>query len=220
MRGYEEFFAEIQMLVECNTDPVMTAACRKAARDFFEQAQVWKYAAPVIKERTSRSSYELSIPEETEITGVVSIVRGSSYLTAEGLENIMSLTGASGTPTQYHRQGRVLMIDKSPTDLKTIQPILILKPSYDSTGIENEHFADRYRDAIVSGAIGYLLAMPHKMWSMPQLSPMHFAKFQDGVTEARREALGYTDGRPQEVEYPYSTREFSTTGRRGRRSDY
>ena len=203
------------MLVQCNTDPVMAVACRKAARDFFEQTQVWKYTAPTIKERDGRSHYELSLPEETEIAGVVSMLRDGRLMTSEGIETVLSTATGSGTPTQYYRQGLSLQLNRSPSDLKIIQPILILKPSYDSTGIENDHFADRFRDVIMSGAIGYLLAMPHKMWSMPQHAPMHFAKFNEGVVEARRETLGYTDGRPQEVEYPYSAREFVTTGRRG-----
>lgn len=215
MRGYEEFFEEIQMLVQCNTDTVMAVACRKAARDFFEQTQVWKYTALAIKEREGRSLYELSIPEETEVTGVRSMLRDGQLMTSEGIETVLSTATATGSPTQYYRQGLSLQLNKSPSDLKIIQPILILKPSYDSAGIEDDSYADRFRDTIISGSIGYLLAMPHKMWSMPQLAPMHFAKFNEGIIEARRETLGYTDGRPQEVEYPYSTREFTTTGRRG-----
>jgi len=69
------------------------------------------------------------------------------------------------------------------------------RPRLDSNGMDSQVMEDHY-GAIVNGALSYLMYMPGKEWSNPQLAQQYEASFVAGINKAQNQAI---DGNLQPV---------------------
>ena len=63
-----------------------------------------------------------------------------------------------------------------------------MKPKMDATAMDKQ-IMDDYFDTIVNGALAYLMFMPAKPWTAPDLAQVYSNTFQEGNAKARRQAI-------------------------------
>jgi len=63
-----------------------------------------------------------------------------------------------------------------------------MKPALGATSMDRQILDDFY-DEIVNGALAYLMFMPAKGWSDPQLAQVYANTFQEGIKRATRQAV-------------------------------
>jgi hypothetical protein len=69
----------------------------------------------------------------------------------------------------------------------SISYTISVAPSPTAVGMDAE-ILNRYRDGIVSGAVGLLFGMPKKTWSNPQYSGQYMAQFAASIADATTDA--------------------------------
>lgn len=83
---------------------------------------------------------------------------------------------------------RLVGIPTEGSDAFTLQLKLALKPTFNSTAVEDFVISD-YFEILAQGALARLLAMPKKQWSDLNAAAINATKYNDGVGTVRNDAL-------------------------------
>lgn len=162
-------------------EPLVEQELRAAAIKFCRDTHVWEERLTDVYLVDGIDLYELAVPEESEVVALVYAKQGDETLCPD-----INVFG-------HMRFETVPSPDKGPVSVK-----VRLQPSRDAEGMPDRIGLD-YDEAIVSGAIAKLAAMPKKDWTALELVAHHGAKYLEGVAEARvRKARGNTE-RPLRV---------------------
>ena len=167
-------------------------ALRQAAIDFCSQSLAWKYVHPDIAVTAGAPSYNFVPPDQA-------VVHAVTYAEFEGNEidchtgesgiQIYDWRNQSGTPQYVLGGATSLSLVPTPDVAGTLKLEVALKPSPAAIGIDDDIF-NEYRDAMVHGAFGRLMASPKKPYTQLQLATYHQQQFtvltgQAGMRQAR-----------------------------------
>jgi len=168
-------------------------AIGKAAREFYEQALIYKWEHPALGIVAAQSSYAFTPPSGYVVWEIIADscwVSGRKIYPRAPLDlNQMYvdwLTATGATPVYFtqvtERAVRLVPIPTvdTPASLKFW---VWLKPSFAATGMETEHY-EEYHEGIAHRAKSLLMEVPEKPYSNPRLAVYHQGKFEDKVNEA------------------------------------
>lgn len=180
-----EFTQHIIIYVPGCSDMLAEQFVLNTIRDFCERTDIWKYTLDAISSVAEQRDYELSVPSETELVTIINATYDDNPLdpvieTQMDWQDSYWRSADSGTPTSY----AVLTpgyISLYPTPEDTESDILSvrvsLKPTVTATTVEGFLYTD-WLDAIISGTLARLMAIPKKNWTDVQLSQFYLRKYE------------------------------------------
>jgi hypothetical protein len=170
-------------------------ALRQAAIDFCSQSLVWKYSHPDITVAPGTASYNFAPPAQAVVHTVTYAEFEGSEIdchTGESGIQIYNWRNQTGTPEYVLGGATSLTLVPTPDVAGTLKLEVALKPSPAATGIDDDVF-NEYRDAVVHGALGRLMASPKKPYTALQLATYHQQLFTQLTGQAGyRVARSYT----------------------------
>lgn len=169
------------------------SAVVEAAIEFCTKSHAWTEVLDLLYMSNGTHSYELDLPKDSRAVLIKNVWCASGELVPATIDQIVAAIPAwqtaMGTPRFYNQlnweEMRVYPTPNSPT-AAALTVRAALAPKRTATGFPDS-FADRYFQAIVSGALARLVAVPGQAWSNPQLGAYNQALFDRAVADAKVE---------------------------------
>lgn len=168
---------------------------RLSAIEFCKRTRCWRHVVSVVFDSTTEA---VAAPEYAAIHEFeTALWNGETYLRPIQFSDIdePSATLAQGATPQYVTQAEPNTVRVIPAADGTLSLTLFLMPvngssfAADSDGNMVDRFDAvpdflylQHAEAIASGAISRLMAMPGKDWTDPTLASVHAARFHDAAT--------------------------------------
>lgn len=183
MKLWSDFYDYVSPDVPGCPQNAQAIALRFAAIAFCEQSLSWSYDHPDVAVVVATPEYPF-VPPDSE-----SVVHAITYAEFNGAEigyeyskdniYIYDWRNKTGTPDYVIMRSNLpnLKLIPVPDVAGTLKMSVALKPSLDSTGIDDSIF-NEYRDAIVHGALARLMLSPKKPYTDGQLAQYHKQQFQ------------------------------------------
>jgi hypothetical protein len=171
--------------------PVVDHELRRVAQVFFESTRAWRVMLPVTAVVADQqwitvaagTGLELVRVEDAWYDGKPLGIKTSDTLSAE---HSGDWTTHTGTPTDIYQftPGVVGLYPIPLADADTgLKLHLSVRPSDDATGVDDE-MAVKFREQILAGAKGRLMAYPDKPWSKPDTAMVHAMAFDSSIGAA------------------------------------
>lgn len=177
----------------------------KAAIEYCEKSNVWRYEHVPMELIIDEPEYELEPPNNTtKICSILSIATDQSPpdLRATSIEwldaNYHNWREETANRPSYYFSPHPRWYRLVPIPIETVEgvvfPLVALKPTHDATQVWDELFENvAHREAIVAKAQSELLMMPQKTWTNPQLAMVRQATYNMQLGRAKVDARkGYT----------------------------
>jgi hypothetical protein len=161
-------------------------ALRQSAIDFCSQSLAWKYQHPDIAVTPPTASYNFVPPDQAVVHAVTYAAFNDNEIdchTGETGIQIYDWRNQTGTPEYVLGGATALQLVPTPDVAGTLNLEVALKPSPTATGIDDSMF-NEYREAIVHGALGRLMASPKKPYTALQLATYHQSLFTQMAGQA------------------------------------
>ena len=158
---------------------MLSHAIRNAAILFCEQSRAWRYAHPDIAVMADQDEYPYDPPAETSVHEVCYAEFNDqeiSWQTNEPRENVWNWRHQTGTPMYILGGPTTFSLIPKPNLEGTLKLVVVLKPSYNATGIDDDIF-NEYHEAIAHGAKARLMLSPRKPYTNAELSAYHMQQF-------------------------------------------
>lgn len=152
---------------------------RQSAIAFCEQSLAWKYTHPDIAIVVAQDEYPYVPPAGAVVHTVTYATFNDTELNVNVDEYSMGIwdwRNQDGVPEFVLGGPASLRLVPAPNVEGTLKLDVILKPSLESEGLDDNIF-NEYREAIVHGALGRLMASPKKPYTDLQLSTYHMQQF-------------------------------------------
>ncbi len=202
--AYTQWLPAVQIHVpECPT-PMITEAVRSTCIRFCGESRYLREELDPFNTVATDEEYEIAAPADCAIAEILSLRVDGTQLkptTVDALENeVVDWQDLTGRPTRYFQRSRaVIVMNPVPDAAYVSRAVVAIKPSQSSGGVDERVF-EEWKDAIASGALAYLMAMPGQAWSNPELAGYHGGLFSSAVSRARNQAdAGYSLTRPSRV---------------------
>lgn len=197
--GVAAFVAERQLL--------------RATRVFCEETRAWRTNISVgVSAATPTVILTSLLPTATEMVDVISVKNS-----VDGGEPVHPRTYAwldqnrTNWRAETNNYATYFLLDGNdtirfvPTPSDTIANLydvrVAVKPLLTATTID-DILANKFREELIHGALGYLYAIPKKPWSDPGLATFHINAFNSGIPAARTAAAEeFQTGVPRKVKY-------------------
>lgn len=171
--------------------PVVERAIRTAAIEFFRDSTAWRHTAEYGVVIEGQRSVGFSLPIGTSIVRVYWARFDNKDLRAVSLRWI-ARDDRRGEPEEYAVVTGTGEIQLYPIPLAMnanpgITSYMAVMPGFDTDDIPDV-LVDRYRNALVQGAIRNLLIVPGSPWSDPALAQSYAYMFENEKAVARRMA--------------------------------
>jgi len=156
-------------------EKLMLLALRQAGRDFCKQSESWLYEFPAVNVVLGQTDYEYIAPYMANIHRVLWVKYNNSELSLDDYTFV---------------EEKTLVLANSPTANITagLEMKVVLRPKISSEQIPS-WFLERYAEYITAGAKSYLMGMPSKPFSNPNLSTFYDKIYTDGISTAKREVI-------------------------------
>ena len=201
---YTQWLPAVQIHVpECPT-PMITEAVRSTCIRFCGESRYLREELDPFNTVATDDEYELTPPADSAIAEILSLRINGRLLdptTVDALEaETVDWKDLSGYPSRYFQRSRsVIVVNPVPDAAYVSRAVVAIKPSQASSGVDGRVF-EEWKDAIASGTLAYLMAMPGQAWSNPELAGYHGGLFSSAVARARAQAdAGYSLTRPSRV---------------------
>jgi hypothetical protein len=176
---------------------VIDNALRTAAILFCEMSLAWRAPLADVVVVAGTNTYAYAPPTGTVVHAITYAAFNALEIEAHTGEadihnRIYDWRNATGTPAYVLGGLTSLILVPNPDADGTLSLIVALKPSTDSTGIDDTLF-NEWREGIVAGALSRLMASPKKPYTYPEGVIFHQAQFSIKVGQAgSRVARNYT----------------------------
>lgn len=177
---------------------VAEQAVRDSAIDFCRRTLVWVYDPGVIAVGAALADYQLEPPAGTKVERVLEVKVDGRQLEPKSPDELNGYyadwAAEKGQPQFYasSEDSETIWLVPRPTQTGQMSQRLALRPTQASTGLDSILY-ERYRDAIVCGALAALFMMPNKSWSNPALGLDRRLQYNRRVGSVQAEALrGFT----------------------------
>lgn len=193
LKAWSAFHPDVLMHVPGCPVPVVDHHLRKAAIDLCRRSKGLKVDMPTFATVAGTPSYVLDAGAELEpVTILVAEVDGVP-VDPERIAVLSSKTdwrAETGKPAFFymHPDARSVRLWKTPDGSYQITTTLAAMPTKDATGIE-EWYGNRHDQAIVSGALAELYAIPKKPWTDGGMAMLHAERFMAAVSTAAAESI-------------------------------
>lgn len=198
--AYTEWLDHIQPHVPDCPSPMILQAVRQASIEFCRSSRYLRVNLDPFNTVVGDDEYELSPPTDTVVSAIINIRCGGRILDPEKQEDLDAESNywrdLEGQPSRFIQPDEsTIIINPIPQEVMVVRIMAAVRPSQSSGGVDSLLF-ERFMDAIASGALAKLMAMPSVAWSNPELSAYHAGIFRSGVSEAAdKAARGLTDSR-------------------------
>lgn len=179
MAEYADFLDGISIHLPKCPRPIILNAIKHSAKKFCNESRIWVMDVPDIDVTPDNRIYPLDVPSEASICYVHSLHGRDGVGDAFG-------RGKRMAALRYHiDHPNMLVIDEQYVQGQTLKPVVSLKPMQNALTCADILF-DEYYDAIVAGAVAYLQMQPVTNWSVPNMSQIHLAVFDEAIDTARQ----------------------------------
>ena len=198
MKTWQEFMPDILPDVYGCPDPTVVLALRRTARQFFEQAHIWRLWLDPVRINAGVLNHDLDLAphadlvklERATLNGREIDVVSSGVLSADWQTNF-----AWRAPCVFTEDRVTFNYLPAQTTGDIVQVEVILKPSNDAAGIDDIFF-DQYVETLAMGAKARLMQQPQKSYSNPALGMELERRFNDAITDLNiRRAHGFSAAR-------------------------
>lgn len=190
-------------LTNCPTDMILEAI-RTTCIMFCASTRYLRVELDPFNTVATNDEYNLSPPVDSAIAEILSLRINGRQLMPTTVNALEAETAdwklRSGTPTRYFQRGKAtVVVNPVPANVYQVRAVVVVKPTQSSGGVDERIF-EEWKPAITSGVLAYLMAMPEKEWSNPNLSAYHGTLYSAAVVDARNQAdSGYSLTRPSRV---------------------
>ncbi len=190
--AWSAFYPDVMINVENCPEFTVDRFLRRAAIEICSQSKRLKFAMDPISTIAGHPTYDLDPDSGTDTVSILDCTLDDKPLDPirrDEIARFRDWTTEQRKPTKYLMDvdDETVRFWRIPDAIYQVQITLSLKPSQTAAGIE-AWFADRYRDAIVSGALAGLHAIPKQVWSDAGLALFHDGRFQAGIRKACADA--------------------------------
>ena len=168
-------------------DLVIEAHLQDAAIEFCARSGIWRCDIDVDFTSRDVSDYEIDLPSCAALENILTLYLDGHALTPVSDRHFSLPSGrGTGKPGVYSiYQGAQIRFYPTPDKQYRFEGVGVLKPEIDASGLEDFIYQAHVR-AICYGAIAFLLIIPGKEWSNPELANYYLAHFHKEADEAWR----------------------------------
>lgn len=184
----------------------------RATREFCEETRAWRVSFSLdVTASTATIDLTSLLPANTELVDIISVKPQSggqpvvpktySWMDA----NVDNWRNEENADAQYYMLDGNNTVRLYPTPANTTSDKyyvrVAVKPTLSATVLDDV-LVNKHREALISGALGYLFMLPRKLWSDMKLAQYHLSMFHGKLPSARAEAADeFQTGVARSVKY-------------------
>lgn len=215
-REFKELWPYVLPQVPTCSNMMATQQLERAARELCQKARIWRVTQTPLPINGSDCEYEFEPYDNADRVQIEWATYGGRQIKPTTEQQLFKCDKEwmtrRGHPTHYLEMNSG-MIRVWPTPDESVVPgvpgmssggteptpedaaaecMLIfrisMKPALGATAMDRQILDDFY-DTIINGALAYLMFMPGKPWSAPDLAAVYSSTFHEGMDRARRQAI-------------------------------
>lgn len=191
----DDLIPDLEAHIPDVTDTVYMYGLQYAVRKFFKDSEVWCVPIPFLNISANAIEFEIDTPSDTVLHAVPMVLVNGKQIKSAGFADIRAMQTRTGVPAFWYRQGTTLHLAPCPSTEFDLEILGVLVPIRESLEIDADEYLNKYSDALSALAASFILSMPNKPWSNNVSSRVFKGQYLEELVIARREALGYLDGR-------------------------
>jgi hypothetical protein len=208
MKPISEFFPRVIPYVPGCSEPLAQQALLDAAIVFCEESQVIRARLDEFSTVADQVSYELDAPAQQQVARVLEVRVDGRPIPMVMAEDVGMITDAVGRPMACYTDATesefVLRLFPVPDGAYPVQVRAALRPTRTATSVEDDLF-NLWSDAVVSGALARLMAVPAQPFSNPALAGGYSAAALSAARKARVEgSFGRVRGSTGVTQRPFA----------------
>lgn len=192
---YSLWLPSVQVNVPGCPRPMVIEAIRSKVIEFCQKTRFWRAELDGFYTVADDEEYEIDVPSDSTIADILVIKVNNNELVPKTQDEVEELYSpgsdwreSSGVPDCFFlRDTSTAVFVPIPDAAYPVRITVALKPTQASQGVEEIIF-EEHKDTIMHGALAYLMQMPEKTWSNPNLSIFHDGKFTAEIPKAKRKA--------------------------------
>ncbi len=199
MKLWNEFYDFVMPHVPGVDTAMVDFHLRETAIEFYERSQAWRYVhAPItVTALTANYPYVTPDPAQTEVHVINYAEFNDDEIgsqTSQFSSRYKDWRNLISQPEFVIGSQTEAILVPIPSLDGTLDLIVSLKPTVDSTGIDDDLQFNDYRATMVHGALYRLMRIPAKPYTSQELAYAHMVDFSAGITAANiRVELEYTN---------------------------
>jgi hypothetical protein len=190
MKPISVFFPRVLPYVPGCSEPLAQQALVDAAIVFCEESQVIRARLDGFSTVPDQVSYELDAPAQQQVARILEVRVDGRPIPMVMAEDVGMISDAVGRPMACYTDATgsefVLRLFPIPDGVYQVQVSAALRPSRDATSVEDDLF-NLWSDALVSGALARLMAVPAQPFSNPALAGGYSVAALSAARKARVE---------------------------------
>lgn len=189
---YSQWLPSIQVNVPGCPRAMVIEAIRSKAIEFCDRSRFWRKELDGFYTVADDEEYDIETPVETAIADILLIKVDGHELSPKTQDEIEADNNewrdSSGRPDVFFlRDTKTAVFVPIPDSQYAVRVLVALKPTQAAQGVDEIVF-EEHKDTIMHGALAYLMQMPEKTWTNPNLSIFHQGKYDEAVTKAKNKA--------------------------------
>ena len=195
IQDYSSLVRDVVMYAPHCPEHVAQHAVKLTCIDFCRRTHWWKYTSDPIDVTAAESAYQVEVPNGTEPISVVAAWYKDSPLWPMGFSTknrfqFKNLNSMSGTPQAFSHDTPTEVV-LSPVPKDTVASALVLTvaiaPKRTANGADRD-MMERYFDALVSGALARVYAIPNEPFSSADAALAREKMYRVEATKAKIDA--------------------------------
>lgn len=195
-QAYSVYVPDVTVFATGAPPLIVVDALKRAARDFFSRSLCYRAWLAVFDLTANTTTYTIpGLPTDTEVAKLLELkcngvdVGEVSHPEFFALDNEWpSLEGEQPQRWTTLARGQFSIIpEPQATYTGAFNAFVALTPTVAATGAEQAYLED-WRDAIVDGALSYLMTMKARTWFDPNEAKVRKASFERGIWNAKIKA--------------------------------
>lgn len=190
--AYTQWLDSIQIHVPDCPSPTITQAVRQACIDFCQSSLYLRANLDAFNTVIGDDEYELTAPADSVVAAVITVRCGGRIIDPVRQEDLDAEANywrdLEGSPGRYLQPDEsTIILNPVPSSIEEVRIMVALRPTQASGGVDSAIY-ERFQDAIMSGALARLMAMPGVAWSNTALADWHARAFNTAIAAASDKA--------------------------------
>jgi len=189
---YTEWLPYVQVNVPDCPRALIVEAIRQKVIEFCQKSLFLRQELDGFYTVADDNEYDLSPPVDNNIAQLLMLKVNKRELepkTQSDLEEIyQDWRDQEGEPSYFFLKNTytAILVPK-PIGVYPVRILVALKPTQAAQSVDESIF-EEYKDAIKHGALAYLMMMPEKSWSNPNMSAFYQSQFDAAIQESKTRA--------------------------------
>ena len=189
---YTQWLPYVQVNVPDCPKALIVEAIRQKAIEFCQKSLFLRQDLDGFYTVANDNEYELNTPVDTTIAQLLVLKVNKSELmpkTQDDLEVMyQEWREQFGQPKYFFlKNTHTAILVPIPNAVYPVRILVALKPTQAAQGVDEIIF-EEYKDTIKHGALAYLMLMPEKSWSNPNMSAFYQSQFESSIQESKMRA--------------------------------